>query len=348
MRLIFLLLCIGTLSASPFIWVANFGNSTVSVIDGATNQLVTTISQSQGMFNEPYPFAFTPDGKYAYFANYGATPASVSVIDTTNYQLVSVINLGRFGFEPYAAAASPKGDIVLIANLGTGIISVIDTATQSLLRSIISPNISAPSGIAFSKDGSFAYVSNSGTGSIAVIDTATFNVSIPPAFNGAVPAAFVITTAPNGEFAYVGNFSSSPIVVLDLLNNTISGSISLPSGTHTAGIVFSPDGSKAYVADSNHSAIDVINTSDHSVTVIDMAAGMFLNPNFLTFASNQKLYVANVSGNSVSVISTGSNALVDYIPAAEGNFNEPIYIIAQPGPAGGERAFERPSNRRPR
>jgi YVTN family beta-propeller protein len=59
-----LLAMIGAIEAeaAPFAYVANFSSGTVSVIDTATNVLVTTVPVG----GNPHGVAITPDGAFAY------------------------------------------------------------------------------------------------------------------------------------------------------------------------------------------------------------------------------------------------------------------------------------------
>jgi YVTN family beta-propeller protein len=107
--------------------------------------------------------AITPDGAFAYVANYNfGLPGSVSVIDT-----VSV------GSGPTGVAITPE-PFVYVANFNDGSVSVIDTATDTVVATV--PVGSAPIGVAITPDGVFAYVTSYTPGSVSVINTGSNTV----------------------------------------------------------------------------------------------------------------------------------------------------------------------------
>jgi YVTN family beta-propeller protein len=72
-------------------------------------------------------------------------------------------------------AVSPDGSKVYVVNEGSGSVSVIDTATNTVTTI---PVGQSPKGVAVTPDGSKVYVVNEGSSSVSVIDTAT-NTVIP-------------------------------------------------------------------------------------------------------------------------------------------------------------------------
>jgi YVTN family beta-propeller protein len=72
--------------------------------------------------NGPSSVAFSPNGKKAYVANYGA--GTVSVI---NVSTGTVSRRIRVGFSPVSVAFSPNGKKAYVANAGDVTVSVIKT-----------------------------------------------------------------------------------------------------------------------------------------------------------------------------------------------------------------------------
>jgi YVTN family beta-propeller protein len=111
-----------------YAYVANAGNDSVSVINTATNTVTTTITG----LSHPYDVALTPNGEYAYvteqdFENYAGR---ASVIKTATNAVTATVALVEY---PYAEAITPDGAYVYIANGVNGTVSVIDTATNTVL-----------------------------------------------------------------------------------------------------------------------------------------------------------------------------------------------------------------------
>ena len=79
-----------------------------------------------------------------------------------------------------------------ITDAGSNTVSVIDTATNTVVSTI--PVGSIPFGVGVTPDGSKVYVANQGSNTVSVIDTATNAVSTIPVGSG--PVAFGIFIQP--------------------------------------------------------------------------------------------------------------------------------------------------------
>ena len=89
---------------------------------------------------------------------------------------------------------TPDGTRVYVAILDANVVSVIDTATNTVVGSPI-PVGAAPTGIVVNSSGTLVFVANSGSNSVSVIDTATNTVLGSPIPVGAAPTGIAI--APN-------------------------------------------------------------------------------------------------------------------------------------------------------
>lgn len=97
-------------------------------------------------------------------------------------------------------AAAPNGTRVYVANQNSGNVSVINTATNTVIATV--PVGIGPSGVAITPDGTRAYVTNQGSDSVSVINT-TNNTVIATIPVGDAPIALAIT--PDGTRVYVAN-----------------------------------------------------------------------------------------------------------------------------------------------
>src|SRR5580704_4998269 len=158
-------------AAAPFAYVTNSSSGNVSVIDTATNMVVTTVTVPFGANG----VAVTPDGRHAYVADDNFVgQGTVSVIAAASNTVAATIPVGRF---PNGVAVTPDGAHAYVTNLGTspfflGTVSVIDTATNTVVDTI---NVGTrPVGVAITPDGQHAYVaSNNSAGTISVLATAS-------------------------------------------------------------------------------------------------------------------------------------------------------------------------------
>jgi YVTN family beta-propeller protein len=85
--------------AEPFAYVTNRLSNNVSVIDTASNAVITTVAVG----GDPIGVAITPDGAFAYVAN--GRSDNVSVIDTASNAVTATVTVGDF---PWGVAITPE------------------------------------------------------------------------------------------------------------------------------------------------------------------------------------------------------------------------------------------------
>jgi YVTN family beta-propeller protein len=184
------------------VYVANSSSGTVSVISTANNTVVDTITVGA----EPEGVAITPDGGTVYVANNSGT---VSAIATANNAVTPI----TVGICPYGLAVGPDGSKVYVANGCDNTVSVIATASNTVIGSPI-PVGNQPQGVAVTPDGSEVYVANSSSSNVSVIATASNTVtrtiavgSGPFALGNFIgPPTLTVAEAGSGS----GQVSSSP------------------------------------------------------------------------------------------------------------------------------------------
>ncbi|HII90637.1 MAG TPA: PKD domain-containing protein [Methanosarcina sp.] len=310
--LMFFLMLVSIAGASPFAYITNYNDDTVSVIDIATNKVTTTINVG----TEPYGVAVIPDRTKVYVTHiYGDT---VSVIDTaTNMDIATV----KVGYSPVGVAVNPDGTKVYVTNSWSNTVSVIDTATNKVTATI--NGFHKPIGIVVNPTGTKVYVTNNAKNIVSVIDTATNKVKATVKV-GSSPWGVAVN--PDGTKIYVTNKLSGTVSVIDTATNTIKATVTV--GYVPQGVAVNPDGTKVYVANYGTlydpgSTVSVIDTATNkvtaNVTVGKYPYGVAVNPD------GTKVYVANHGNNTVSVIDSATNTVtasvkVGNYPVAFGQF----------------------------
>ena len=75
---------------------------------------------------------------------------------------------------PIGVAITPDGAFAYVTNLSLGRVSVIETASNTVVATVVVGV--EPRGVAITPDGAFAYVMNQDSGTVAVIATASNTV----------------------------------------------------------------------------------------------------------------------------------------------------------------------------
>jgi YVTN family beta-propeller protein len=287
--LAFALAC-SALAAGPKVYVGNFKDSTVSVIDTGTGSVVATVPVAAG----PHGMGIAPDGRTVYVSGEGSS--DVSVIDTATDRVSGTINVGK---TPHGIAMAADGRLLLVGIYGEDKVVFVDTTSQKVVGSAPVPK---PHTIAIRPDGKFAYVSSQepGKSALFVVDLATRTVArtIPLektprdlefGYDGKAlyftmagvnavqvldPASDkIVAEIPTGASPHIASlFRGAPagtVVVqgpgeLTLFNPATNAVLrSIPVGKQPHWVAASGDGKTAYVTDEG----------SNDVTVVDLTSG---------------------------------------------------------------------------
>ncbi|SFE33447.1 YVTN family beta-propeller repeat protein [Spirosoma endophyticum] len=296
-----------TITVTPeqpaFAYIANQGSGTVSVINTATNQVVSTI----GVGSSPYGVSVSPDGSRVYVANQLSN--NVSVINTATNQVVATIGVG---VRPTGVSMSPDGSRVYVANQLSDNVSVINTATNEVVATIGVGE--SPIGVSVSLDGSRVYVANQNSDNMSVINTATSQV-MATINVGHVPNG--VSVSPDGSRVYVTNTGSNNVSVINTATSQVVATINV--GRTPYGVSVSPDGSRVYVANRFSANVSVINTAASQV-VATINVGSI--PTGVSVSGDgSRVYVVNQNSDNVSVINTATSQVVATIGVGSRPFN---------------------------
>lgn len=206
------------------------------------------------------------------------------------------------------ATAAP---FAYVTNLLPAGVSVVDTATNQITATVAFPSMSDPIAAAFTPDQKKVYVLGD-NGSVFVMDTATNIVSANPITVGGLPMGIAIT--PDGKQVYVACQYTNTVSVIDTSTETVSATISFPSGSKLANIVIAPSGLRAYVTAQGANALLVIDTSTN--TVLPTPIALASSPLGIAIAPDGKeIYVTHYdSATGISVVDVAANAVVATIP----------------------------------
>lgn len=213
---------------------------------------------------------------------------------------------------PGSAASSPDGTRVYTANQGAGDVSVIDTASQSVISNVSVGKV--PAGIRVSPDSATIWVTNNGDNTVQAIDAKTLKTSAPIAV-GSQPEDLAIS--PDGSTVFVVDQGDNEVTPIDARSHTAMEPIHV--GQHPFGVAVSHDGKTLYVDNAVGNDVSVVDLLKRAVVatipVGKVPQGMALSPD------GSLLYVTNSGSMNVTPIDTRTNTAQAAIAVGNGPFD---------------------------
>ena len=153
-------------------WTTDLGSRTVTRIDLRTRRAPLSVTVGE----EPEGIALAPDGTTLWVSARGSDQAFA--LDPQTMEVRETIATGRF---PLRIAIRPQGDVAVTSDLEDGGLSVIDTATAKVIRSIPVSSPAEAQGrfqvtILWSDDGKRIYVAETASNTVAEVDFASGTV----------------------------------------------------------------------------------------------------------------------------------------------------------------------------
>ncbi len=288
-------------------------------VSGIVNALptVNTIS-NQTLTNGSATAAVNFTGTGNTFTWVNDTPGiGLAASGTGNISSFTAVNPGSSPVTATVTVTPKNAGYAYVANFTTNNVSVINTGTNSVIKTI-SVGVS-PIGTAISPDGGTVYVTNSGSNTISVINAATNTVTATIKTPGG-PAGIAIS--PDGTKLYVAIFDFSDVLVINTTNDNIISTLGV--GQNPEDVVLSADGNHLYVSNTGSNTITAIDISNNYLTT-NIAVG--INPYGIAVSSaGDYVYVANYGSNNISIINTANNTVVSTINVG----NDPRELAISP------------------
>ena len=311
--------------AAPFAYVPNSSSNNVSIIDTASNRVVSSVFAG----TTPYGVAtvVNPTETLALIANAGSSNVSVirTFKDITSnavvFQKLLDVPVGR---GPHGIAADPAGTFAYVTNSTDGTVSKIALSNFTVAAATI-PVGSNPLGIVVTPDGASIYVANNSSGTVSVISAAdnTRIVTVPVGVN---PIGIAVN--PAGTFVYVANSGSNSVSVIKTADHSVITHNDIHFATPT-GVAVNPAGTLAYITNTGSASISLFDTATNNVNSPNIIVGV--NPFGVSLNTlGTFTYVVNSTGNTVSVIDNSTNTeklpriTVGSVPRALGSFIAPF------------------------
>jgi YVTN family beta-propeller protein len=279
-------------------YVANSGGSTVTVIDGATDQ---TTSITVG--GHPAALGVNPYTNKIYVAN--QNDGTVSVIDGASQSVTATVVVGS---SPQAVAVNSVTNKIYIANFSSASVSEIDGATNAVSATLTTGT--NPVALAINTATNMIYVANQNgvpQGSSAAGNTVTaINGATHATGDGIVGAGPVaIAVNPVTNQVYVANETDGTVTVFagdaigtSLLNYLLTDVTANTIGVYTSpcALAVDPAGNQIYAANCNYVSLAVIDGATNNAQLIwsgGNPVAVAVNP------ANGQIFVANAGDNTV-------------------------------------------------
>ena len=248
--------------ATQFSSAAHSGR--IFVLDGSTNQVLTSFSDTSSDADQPIAIAINPVTNMIYVANTGggASGGSVTVINGATDTYVTTMSDGN-SLAPQALVVNPLTNIIYVANNSSGNVTMYNGATNTSL-------------------GTFGV----GTGPVAL----ALNTVMTPAL------LYVVNSGVVG-----GNtMNNGSIQVVDTTNVNTPTTVTDSNATNPIAVAVDVVSGLAYVAENTPASLTVISGSSFMTNIKDTGAAstprsVAVNP--LT----HRVYVADVGGGSGTV-----------------------------------------------
>jgi YVTN family beta-propeller protein len=223
--------------------------------------------------------------------------------------------------------ATGRGVRVFVTNEGSGELSVISAATQSLIAT--APLGKRPRGIKVSPDGKSLYVALSGSPTAGPgVDSAT----LPPPDRAADGIGEVdaetftvkriihagmdpeqLDVSADGTRLYVANEDAAQVTVVELPSGRIIAAV--PVGDEPEGVAIRPDGKVVYVTSEAEGDVFVIDTATNAL-IAKIAVGH--RPRSIAFLPDgSRAYVTLENDGGVTVVDAIRHRFVELVPLSE-------------------------------
>jgi YVTN family beta-propeller protein/VCBS repeat-containing protein len=297
-------------------YVANYGSSSVSVINTATNALDGT-AISVGA--KPSAVTLSADGSLLYVANGNDT---VSVFNTKTRALVATLQIDSQPETNYHTLAVRSDGSLIATDMYDKALRVValnrgNTAPVALANPSVGapdPTTAAVSGDVNIKDWdgdplTYTYAQpTSGTLTVSASGIYTYTPTAAARQQAANGGPTTATFTVRGTDT-VGTYKDASVTVpiSPASQPTTPGVTPIAVGNYPIGVAVS--GNQVYVANSADGTVSVYNTTTHQVTTIPVG---YSPTRVATAPSTGKVYVANY--DSVSVIDSATNQVTATIP----------------------------------
>ena len=265
------------------IYVANRNGNSISVINGATNVLLTTIP-----LNGTLALTVNPVTNRIYVTLGSAK--TIVVLDGTNNSTITTISLPA---DAGMVSVDSVGNKFLAHQYQTGKVLIFDGVTNNLIHTLDANPPNTNWDIKANPASNRLYVSGAG---LKVFDNTTYDLLATLNYSG-LPSNIEINQTTHR--LYVSDYFDNSLSVINTTDNSLVTKISIPSGPNS--VTINPHLNRVYVARQESNLVAEVDTNTNTV-IGNTTVGN--NPYDIDVNTNtNRLYTANGGDATVSVLS---------------------------------------------
>jgi len=266
-------------------YVAEFGSSSVGVIDGPTRKVVGHIAVPRGA----HGLAIIPDGSRVFVSS--DESAIITVIDASKDEVIGTIPTGK---QPHGLAVGSGGRFVYAAVFGDNQVLEINPRTLKVERTF---DVANPHNLAPSPDGTDLFVASQKPGETCIADidvrSGTIRSTIPT-----LTAPRSLNVSPDGTILCATFFDSNQVNFYS--THPFKGTGAVPVGNSPHHVTFTPDGSLVLVVNQVSNDLTLIDSGTRKVTG-NIKVGR--KPHWISPTMDSKYaYVTDEGSNEVSFV----------------------------------------------
>jgi YVTN family beta-propeller protein len=296
----------------------------VYIFSVSARKLVSQIT-SAGTVAQP---ALSPDGTTLAIPNSGT--ANAAAVEASSGNTLASVPIGATDYgnqlflEYGGVAISPDGTRAYATNFASGSVSVIDTASKTVIHSV--PVGSEPVAVAVSPDNSEVYVANSFSNSVTVIHTETFRtrtIALPSSTSG-YPSSIAVT--PDGKHIYVAvnnpqpDFGNARCWILGIDTSTLQVVNATPI-FYPMALTVSLDGAAVYVvgglSDTLYTISTATNQITHAVALANGAPSQPVTGGIAVTPDGTRVFASDGSSSTVFEVDVINHKLIRQIKAGQ-------------------------------
>jgi YVTN family beta-propeller protein len=297
----------------PLTLPAELAGRHVFVSDIATGDLAELGAKTYHVSRSVHGLGISTDHRWLYVTDVAGNRLYVYPLANGALGDVKSAHVVPVGAQPVHVVNSLDGRRLFVTNFAGASVSVIDTSTWTVTKTITTP--ASPHGIVLSPDGHSAYVACYGAASIVAIDTASLQVAQTIALP-ALSEPYGIATSSDGRYLYASDNLTGRLFVVDTSNG---GGHVLPSvlvGQRPALIAHSSDGKTLYVTSGGSHSLAVVSlTPDPAHPSVRATVNLSGYPHGLAVTPDGRyVVVATTSGKTLMVVDTQTDTVVATAP----------------------------------